>query len=236
MKPALILAGGLGTRLRSVLGDLPKPMADVAGKPFLWWLLKQLENQGLRDAYLSVGYRHEQVRAGMGDTFGEMRLHYIVEEEPLGTGGAILKAVAEIPGDDVLVFNGDTLAVVDLAAFVADAEATRADVALAVANVSDATRYGTVEIDDARRICAFIEKGRNGPGLINAGVYHLRKAALADRPGLPQRFSFEQDFLGRFIDEIHLSAHPGVSDFIDIGVPDDYRAAQTRVPALIAGR
>lgn len=236
MKPALILAGGLGTRLRPVVGDLPKPMADVAGKPFLWWLLKQLENQGLRDVYLSVGYRHEQVRAGMGDVFGDMRLHYVIEEEPLGTGGAILKAVAEMPGDDVLVFNGDTLAVVDLAAFIADAEATGADVALAAASVPDATRYGTVEIDDARRIRAFIEKGRSGPGLINAGVYHLRKAALTGCAGLPQRFSFEQDFLGRYIDQIHLSAFPGVSDFIDIGVPDDYQAAQTKVPALIAGQ
>lgn len=234
MKPAIILAGGLGTRLRPVVGDLPKPMADVAGKPFLWWLLKQLENQGLRDVYLSVGYRHEQVRAGMGERFGEMRLHYIIEDEPLGTGGAIRKAISGIPGEDVLVFNGDTLAVVDLAAFVADAEARGTDVALAAASVPDATRYGTVEIDEDRRIRAFIEKGRKGPGLINAGVYHLRKAALADRADLPQRFSFEQDFLGRFIDEIYLGAFPGVRDFIDIGVPDDYAAAQTKVPALIA--
>lgn len=234
MKPALILAGGLGTRLRPVVGDLPKPMADVAGKPFLWWLLKQLENQGLSDVYLSVGYRYEQVRSGMGERFGDMQLHYIIEDEPLGTGGAIRKAIAEIPGEDVLVFNGDTLAVVDLAAFAADAKAMGADVALATASVPDATRYGTVEIDDGRRIRAFVEKGRNGPGMINAGVYHLRKAALADRAGLPQRFSFEQDFLGRFIDEIYLGAFPSVSDFIDIGVPDDYLAAQTKVPALIA--
>ncbi|WP_011296909.1 nucleotidyltransferase family protein [Cupriavidus necator] len=233
MKPALILAGGLGTRLRAVVGELPKPMADVAGHPFLWWLLKQLDKQGVKDAYLSVGYRHEMVRAGMGDVYGAMRLHYIVEEKPLGTGGAIFKAVQEIPGEDVLVFNGDTLAMVDLAAFVAFADASGADVAMAVARVEDATRYGTVEIDADRRIRAFVEKGRGGPGVINAGVYQLRKRALTSRSDLPARFSFEQDFLARLSGTLHLGAFLGVTDFIDIGIPEDYQTAQTKVPALI---
>ncbi len=236
MNSALILAGGLGTRLRSVVGDLPKPMADVAGKPFLWWLLRQLETQGVRDVYLSVGYRHEQVRDGIGDRFGAMWLRYLVEDEPLGTGGAILRAASEIPGDDFLIFNGDTLAAIDLQEFIADADARNADVALAAATVADTSRYGTLEIDGERRIRAFAEKGRNGSGLVNAGVYRLRKSSLTESlvksTGQPPRFSFERDFLERHVDAMRLIAYPGVSDFIDIGVPEDYRAAQTRIPEL----
>lgn len=233
MKPALILAGGLGTRLRSVIGEVPKPMADVAGKPFLWWLLRQIETQGVADTYLSVGYRHEQVRSGMGDHFGAMRLHYVIEDEPLGTGGAVRKALAEMPEDEVLVFNGDTFAALDLAPFVAAAQAKQADVAIAVAEVADADRYGTVDADETGMIRAFQEKGRQGAGRINAGVYYLRKAVLLHDSTLPERFSLEQDFLAQRVGKLRLLALAGVSDFIDIGVPEDYQTAQTKVPALL---
>jgi len=235
MKPALVLAGGLGTRLRPVVGEIPKPMADIAGKPFLWWLMRQLAAQGVADVYLSVGYRHELVREGMGEQFGAMRLHYVIEDEPLGTGGAVRKALSVIPDAEVLVFNGDTFAALELQPFVADAEAKGADVTIAVAQVADASRYGTVEVGSDGRIQAFLEKGRQGPGWINAGVYFLRKAALLGNSALPERFSFEQDFLSQHLDTMRITAFRGVRDFIDIGVPDDYRAAQSKVPALLAG-
>lgn len=235
MKAILVLAGGLGTRLRSVVGDMPKPLADVAGKPFLWWLLRQLELQGAGDVYLSVGYRHETIRSYFGDRFGGMRLHYVVEEEPLGTGGAVLKAITQMPGEEILILNGDTLAVVNLNSLLFEAEASGADVVLAVAEVADAARYGTVEMEPGSRcIKAFLEKGRVGAGAINAGVYVLRKSALTELP-LPAKFSFEQDFLGRYIDALHLIGYAGVTDFIDIGIPEDYQAAQTKVPRLVTG-
>lgn len=234
MKPALILAGGLGTRLRHVVGEVPKPLAPVADQPFLWWLLRQLEGQGVTDVYLSVGYRHEMIQSNLGDQYGGMRLRYVIEHEPLGTGGAILEALKVIPEQDLLILNGDTLALVDLRAFIADAEARRADVSVAVANVSDAGRYGTVEIaPDSHRIEAFIEKGRSGSGCINAGVYHVRKEALLS-VDLPRKFSFEQDYLANQVGHINLIAFPHVTDFIDIGVPEDYSLAQTKVPSLVS--
>lgn len=232
MIPALILAGGLGTRLRSVIGENPKPMAAVAGKPFLWWLLRQIETQGVADTYLSVGYRHEQVRAGLGDRFGAMRLHYVIEDEPLGTGGAVCKALAEIPADEVLMLNGDTFAALNLASFAFAAQAEQSDVAIAVAEVADASRYGTIDADEFGMIHAFREKGRQGAGNVNAGVYYLRKAALLNDLALPERFSFEQDFLAQQVGKLRLLALTGVSDFIDIGIPEDYHAAQTKVPSL----
>lgn len=231
MKPALILAGGLGTRLRSVVRDLPKPLAEVSGRPFLWWLLHYLERQGVEQVFLSVGYRHEMIQQCFGERFGAMQLHYVVEGEALGTGGAVLAASAQIPGPEFLVFNGDTLAVVDLAAMLAMAQSAAADITLAVAAVEDAGRYGTVHVQN-QRVQAFLEKGHSGPGLINAGVYHLHKKVL-EKWTLPPRFSFEQDFLGPRLGDMHVAAYPCVSDFIDIGIPEDYHRAQTKVPALV---
>ena len=234
MKPALILAGGLGTRLRHVVGEVPKPLAPVADKPFLWWLLLQLEQQGITDVYLSVGYRHDMIQSYLGDQYGSMRLRYVIEQEPLGTGGAILEALTVIPEQELLILNGDTLALVDLKAFIADAEARQADISMAVATVANAGRYGTVEIaPGSHRIEAFIEKGRTGSGCINAGVYYVRKEALLTA-GLPRTFSFEQDYLAKQVHRTNLIAFPHVTDFIDIGIPEDYSRAQKKVPSLVS--
>lgn len=235
MIPAIVLAGGLGMRLRSVVPDLPKPMAEVAGKPFLWWVLRRLEQQGLTDVYLSVGYKRETIESYFGAVFGAMKVHYVVEEQPLGTGGAIAKAMAAIDGDKAFVLNGDTMTIVELAELCAASNVPEADVAMAVAHLDDVARYGAVDFDAAppRRVTAFREKGQTGPGHINAGVYVLKRDAL-DRYPASERFSFEVDFLHRYLGDLRVHAVPTVSQLIDIGVPEDYALAQTVVPQMVA--
>jgi D-glycero-alpha-D-manno-heptose 1-phosphate guanylyltransferase len=233
MIPAIVLAGGLGTRLRSVVPDLPKPMAPVAGKPFLEWLLLDLERQGVRDIFLSVGYKYEAIESYFGNTFGRARLHYIIEPEPLGTGGAIAHALQYIDGEAVFVLNGDTMAPIDLAELDCAAMDGDADLVMSVARLDDVARYGSVEFDDERTIRAFREKGERGAGYINAGTYWLRKQALVTRVERAS-FSFEQEFVQPHLSALRVQALPTVSQFIDIGVPDDFRLAQSVVPNLAA--
>ncbi|MGT2471976.1 nucleotidyltransferase family protein [Paraburkholderia terrae] len=234
MIPAIVLAGGLGTRLRSVVPDLPKPMAEVAGKPFLWWVLRRLEQQGIGDVYLSVGYKREVIEAYFGTKFGALNVHYVVEDEPLGTGGAIAKAFDAIGGDEAFVLNGDTMTIVEFADL-RSAAASDVDLAMAVAKLDDVARYGAVDFDatSMRRVTAFREKGQTGAGFINAGVYLVKRDALKRYP-LPEKFSFEQDFLHAHLADLRVSAVPAVSQLIDIGVPDDYALAQTLVPKMVA--
>lgn len=232
MTPAIVLAGGLGTRLRAVVPDLPKPMADVAGKLFLWWILRRLEQQGLTDVYLAVGYKRAVIEGHFGEAFGALRLHYVVEDAPLGTGGAVAKAMTRIDAESAYVLNGDTMAIVELAALSAAAAEASVDLAMAVAELADVSRYGAVDFDPtSHRVIAFREKGSQGRGFINAGVYLLKREPFLRRvPG--ERFSFEQDYLDAYLPELHVAAVPRVSELIDIGVPQDYARAQTRVPAM----
>ncbi|SKC81929.1 D-glycero-alpha-D-manno-heptose 1-phosphate guanylyltransferase [Burkholderia sp. CF099] len=234
MIPAIVLAGGLGTRLRSVVPDLPKPMAEVAGKPFLWWVLRRLEQQGIGDVYLSVGYKREVIEAYFGVKFGALNVHYVVEDEPLGTGGAIAKAFDTIGGEEAFVLNGDTMTIVEFADL-RSAAASDVDLTMAVAKLDDVARYGAVDFDatSMRRVTAFREKGQTGAGFINAGVYLVKRDALKRYP-LPEKFSFEQDFLHAHLADLRVSAVPAVSQLIDIGVPDDYALAQTLVPKMVA--
>ncbi|MEX3972092.1 nucleotidyltransferase family protein [Paraburkholderia caribensis] len=234
MIPAIVLAGGLGTRLRSVVPDLPKPMAEVAGKPFLWWVLRRLEQQGIGDVYLSVGYKREVIEAYFGAKFGALNVHYVVEDEPLGTGGAIAKAFDAIGGEEAFVLNGDTMTIVEFADL-RSAAASDVDLTMAVAKLDDVARYGAVDFEatSMRRVTAFREKGQTGAGFINAGVYLVKREALKRYP-LPEKFSFEQDFLHAHLADLRVSAVPAVSQLIDIGVPDDYALAQTLVPEMVA--
>lgn len=232
MRPFLILAGGFGTRLKSVVPDLPKPLADINGKPFLWWLLRQLENEGAQDVYLSVGYMHEHIQNFFGPKFNKVNLHYIIETEPLGTGGAILNACQQIQEDGIVVLNGDTLALASLNQFIKFASDYSSKLFLAVVKVEDASRYGTVIINENNQITGFAEKGKAGPGLINAGIYLLDKSLFADYD-LPQKFSFEADLLMKHLNQLNLIAYDQVSDFIDIGIPEDYAIAQQKVPAMV---
>jgi D-glycero-alpha-D-manno-heptose 1-phosphate guanylyltransferase len=219
---AVVLAGGLGTRLRSVVSDVPKPLAPVAGRPFLHWLLDALDRQGVRQIVLAVGFMAEQVRAAVGERHGRIAVSYSVETEPLGTGGALREALRLLDGE-ALVLNGDTYVQVDFARLMAAHRRANALVTVATVDVDDASRYGTVQVVDGR-IAGFVAAGRSGPGTINAGVYALSATALHATPAGP--FSFERDLLQARLAELAPLAFAAGPAFIDIGTPADYRRAQ----------
>lgn len=224
---AIILAGGLGTRLAARLRDLPKAMAPVAGRPFLEILLKQLERYGCTRVVLSVGHLHSVIESHFGGTFGEMELDYAVEESPLGTGGAIRSALALARETSVLVLNGDTFLDADYAEMMRFHAAEGAAMTMAVTRQPEIARYGGVVISDGR-IVGYEEKGRSGAGWINAGAYVLNRN-MTWPADLPQRFSFETDFLRSQVAEIAPAAYQVPGFFLDIGVPEDFDRAQTEL-------
>ena len=221
---AIVLAGGLGTRLRSVVSDVPKPMAPVAGRPFLAWILDRLADAGFGRVVLAVGYRHEAIRDHFGFAYRGMSLVYSVEEAPLGTGGAMRLALDQISESPVFVLNGDTYLEVDYAAMLAAHVAHGVGLTVAVARVADMSRYGSLEIKDDR-ICGFLEKGSQGPGYINAGVYLMARGILDAFP-VGRSHSFENELLVPRVEELRPLAFRADGLFIDIGVPEDYERAQ----------
>lgn len=225
---AIVLAGGFGTRLRGVVDDVPKPLAVVAGRPFLAWLLDALAAQGMRRVVLATGYRGEQIETACGAGWQGMALDHSREPEPLGTGGAIALALSHVAGDTCFVLNGDTWLQLDYQRFDTAARASSARLAVALAAVPDVARYGAVRVADAR-VEGFIEKGQSGPGLVNAGVYRIARALLADFPA-GAAFSFERDVLVPAVAREAVAAFVDTQGFIDIGVPDDYRRAQALFP------
>jgi D-glycero-alpha-D-manno-heptose 1-phosphate guanylyltransferase len=228
---AIVLAGGLGTRLREVIGDLPKPLAMVAGRPFLFWLLAYLDRAGLQRVLLSVGFRHEEIRRVVGTSFGHMRLEYVTEDEPCGTGGAISLALQQCRDSRVLCLNGDTYFAVDIEAM--EVETVGADVAIALRLVDDVARFGAVNCEQGR-IIGFAEKNAQGQGLISGGTYLLDRLRVAAR--LPSGVSsFEQDFLARRLQDMNFRGFVSGGYFIDIGVPESFARAQTELPRLESG-
>lgn len=222
---AIVLVGGLGTRLRSVVQDLPKPLAPVAGRPFLARLLDRLGDNGIRRVVLACGYRAGQVVAAIGDDWRGMQVAYSIEAEPLGTGGAIRLAATHLQGGGAHVLNGDTWLDYVPADLERACRARAAAVAIALAHVDDVARYGAIAIDHGR-VVAFHEKGGQGPGWINAGCYFLGADALA---ALPARdaFSFEQAVLEPRAHAGEVAAFTDTAGFIDIGVPEDFARAQS---------
>lgn len=221
---AIVLAGGLGTRLRGVVPDLPKPLAPVNGRPFLAIVLEQLDAQGFASVVLSVGYRHELIRQSLGDRFGGVALVYVVEDRPLGTGGAIRLAARACSEPDVFVLNGDSYTDLDFADMQARHGEAEVPLTVCTVDVPDAARYGRVLVEGSR-ITGFAEKGTAGPGLINAGIYLMRRNLL-EGADLPEVFSFERDILEARLGELRPLAYPTRGRFIDIGVPEDYARAQ----------
>jgi D-glycero-alpha-D-manno-heptose 1-phosphate guanylyltransferase len=221
---AIILAGGLGTRLRSVVPDLPKPMAPVAGRPFLAWVLDDLVEAGFESTVLAVGYRHEAIREHFGISYRGMALRYSIEDAPLGTGGAIRLAADHVTERPVFVLNGDTYLELDYRAMLDAHRQARVSLSVAVCSVHDVSRYGALELE-AGHLHGFLEKGRAGPGFINAGVYLLSSDILRQIPA-GEPFSFEQQLLVPRIGELlPLAFHTG-GRFIDIGIPEDFERAQ----------
>lgn len=221
---ALVLAGGLGTRLRGVVDSVPKPMAEVAGRPFLEHLVAQLVSQGVRDIVLSTGYRGEVVEAHFGDgaRFGA-RIAYSRESEPLGTGGAVKLAAPLLGADPFVVMNGDSFADVDIRVLARAHEARGAVATLALVEVPEVGRYGAVEVDRDGTILAFVEKGgASRSRLVNAGVYVLGEDLLSRIPP-GRKVSLEQEIFPTLVGGPFLGIAAGGGFFIDIGVPEDYR-------------
>jgi D-glycero-alpha-D-manno-heptose 1-phosphate guanylyltransferase len=242
---AVVLAGGLGSRLRSVVSEVPKPMAPVAGRPFLEILLAQLGDGGVRRVVLSVGHLGQVISGHFGDRFRGIDLAYAVEDQPLGTGGGLRAALARIEGERALVANGDTWVELDHRDLWRRHETTRRGdpslrITMALHRVDDASRYGRVVVEEGR-VVRFDAAGRDGgagagagSGWINAGIYVVEKTLLDD-PDLPERFSFEGDFLSPRLETLRPLAYETCGRFIDIGVPEDYRRAQALLAAAGVG-
>ncbi|MDH6592546.1 D-glycero-alpha-D-manno-heptose 1-phosphate guanylyltransferase [Variovorax sp. TBS-050B] len=220
---AIVLAGGLGTRLRAEVPDLPKPMAPVGGQPFLGLLLHRLAQQRVSRVVLSLGYKAQQIIDHFGSSFAGMTLEHVVESRPLGTGGAIRRAMTRVKDDHVHVFNGDTYLDLDLAAVETLWQMHREPVIVA-RPVADASRYGCLLAADGR-LTGFAEKSAAGAGIINAGCY-VFNAGQFDAFELDRPFSLERDVLADPDRCPPMRVFVCNGQFIDIGVPEDYRRAQ----------
>ncbi|MEZ5195045.1 MAG: nucleotidyltransferase family protein [Bacteroidales bacterium] len=226
IQEAIILAGGLGTRLKDVVSDIPKVMAPVNGRPFLEYVLDFLEDNIIEHVVLSVGYKHEIIQNHFKKRYKSISIDYAIEKEPLGTGGGIKKAFELINGSKALVFNGDTMFRVNLNKIFEFHFSKSAQFTVVLRQVDDVSRYGAVATDDNQRIVRFNEKGqREGIGKINGGIYLINRNFLT-KNNFPEKFSLEKDCFEALVDT---QAFYGVlckQYFIDIGIPEDYQKAQ----------
>lgn len=221
---AIILAGGFGTRLKSVVSDVPKPMAPIRNVPFLTYIFEYLRRYGVTKVVLCTGYKHEIIQSFYGESFKDLMISYSYESTPLGTGGAIKKALATIEGNHTLILNGDTMFTIDLNDFIATHVESDADVTLAVKQMNNFERYGVLRLD-GNKIVDFQEKKWTSNGFISGGVYLARTSLFRELHFL-QSFSFETDYLQKYVNSQNFSAFISDEYFIDIGIPEDYKKAQ----------
>ncbi|MFK0442586.1 nucleotidyltransferase family protein [Campylobacter jejuni] len=212
---AIILCGGLGARLKSVIKDIPKPMAPINNKPFLEFIFEYLKKQGIKEVILAVSYKYEVIKEYFKDEFLGIKIKYSIEKEPLGTGGAIKEALKFVK-NEAYVLNGDTFFDIDLSKL----KLNESKICLALKQMNDFDRYGTVNVDEQDLVISFEEKVFKKQGLINGGIYLLTKDVFNEFD-LEKKFSFEE-----FLQENYkkLKARAEICDdyFIDIGVPEDY--------------
>lgn len=227
---AVVLAGGFGTRLRQLVADVPKPMAPIAGHPFLEILLSSLATKKFDRIILSLGFQAEKVFSHFGNKYKGMDLVYEIESSPLGTGGAVRAALQHCYEDHTYIFNGDTF--IDLEISQVEASWQQHCGTIIVAReVPDTSRFGRLDIVNGR-VIGFKEKGLTGPGVINAGCYVLPRGCLSDYD-VGKRFSFEADFFTSFVGRENVNVFITNGHFIDIGVPEDYFRAQTELAPYI---
>lgn len=225
IKEAIILAGGLGTRLRSVVSELPKCMAPVAGKPFLHFVIEQLKRQGINRFIFSLGYKHELIEEWLNAQYSMLNIQCSIEDEPLGTGGAVKLACSQATGKNILILNGDTFFNIDLELLSVFHETMNADCTLSLKPMQDFDRYGVVEINHDHNITSFREKSHYAEGFINGGIYALNREKFLQED-LPQKFSFEKDYLEQYFTRRKMVGLVQDEYFIDIGIPEDYERAQ----------
>jgi D-glycero-alpha-D-manno-heptose 1-phosphate guanylyltransferase len=222
---AIILAGGFGTRLQSVVKNVPKPMASIHGKPFLAYLIEYLKSQGITQVILSVHYRRKQIQAFFKSSYQDIDIQYAVEEQPLGTGGAIVNALQLMASTQpVFILNGDTFLKLNYQDMFAEHQKNASNLTIALRKIADCSRYGVV-VTAGDEVTAFNEQGGAYPGLINAGVYLVAPGFFEKFPVVESVFSFEKDFLFNNIHQLKAKAFIVNEYFIDIGIPEDYARA-----------
>jgi D-glycero-alpha-D-manno-heptose 1-phosphate guanylyltransferase len=221
---AVILAGGMGTRLRSAVPGLPKCMAPVAGHPFLYHVIAYLQQQGIQRFIFSLGYMSDAIINYINEQHPAIDAVFSVEAEPLGTGGAIQLACAKAVTEDILVMNGDTLFSAAIPGLAAVHFAKKAHCTLALKPMLNFDRYGLVMLDEDSRIIDFSEKKFYKKGYINGGVYLLNVPGFLQED-LPLKFSFEKDYLEKMYPSRRMYGMPQDVYFIDIGIPEDFERA-----------
>lgn len=222
----IILAGGLGTRLKSILPETPKCLAPINNKPFVGLLINYLKNQGVTNFIFSLGYKSELVVNYLRDEFGDTNIDYSIEDEQLGTGGAIKLALSRVLSDDVLVINGDTFFNNNLNLFYIFHKQNNSKFTIALTKVENNNRFGSVVLNDKKEVTDFFEKNQSSSVLINAGQYIINKVEFLNY-NTENKFSIELDFFQNNSIKKVIYGYEYISDFIDIGIPDDLIRAQT---------
>lgn len=225
----IILAGGLGTRISPVLGNTPKCMAPIGAHPFLYYLIKYFQAQGIQRFIFSLGHGQNEIESYLRQL--KQPLDYLVSSEttPLGTGGAVRKALALASQPSVWVANGDSYLAAELGPMQAFFDMCGAECAIALTEAPDASRYGSVVLDGTYQVSGFTEKGDHGKGWVNAGIYLLNKRLFLERRW-PEAFSFEQNYLKSFSSQARFFGYRFRNYFVDIGIPDDLLKAQNELP------
>lgn len=232
LKTAIILAGGFGTRLQHILPDVPKPMAPINGHPFLKYLLFYCKQQGMNKIILSIGYKHEQIVSYFGKSYADMLIEYVIEDKPLGTGGAIKKSLQACSADDyVVILNGDTFFPIDMKEMMHQHLQTKAALSIALKPMQYFERYGSVLIDEDKHIVSFLEKKYCSQGYINGGIYICQQNLIEKLPA-QDSFSFETDYLNIATAQKAIYGYISDAYFIDIGIPEDYARAQSELPRI----
>lgn len=216
---AIILAGGYGTRLKNVIFDIPKPMAPINKVPFLTYLFKQLERNGFTKIVLAVGYLHNIIINYYGNRFNNIDIEYSIEDEPLGTGGCILKALEKIDEKYFFVINGDTFFDIDFSKLIKPI-----NILMVCKKMQNTSRYGRILINNGI-IGEFTEKGIKESGYINGGIYYINREVF-QKFELPQKFSLEIEFFKKYLSQLQIQVYLSDNYFIDIGIPDDFDKAQ----------
>jgi len=222
---AVILAGGLGTRLRPVVGDRPKAIVSVHGRPFLTYLFDQLISAGISRVVLCLGYGSQQIRASIGESYRGLSIVRSEETAPLGTGGALRLALSKLRSDPALVLNGDSYCGAELEEFWLFHRDRRAAASLLLTSVPDTGRFGRVQLGTGSDVIDFQEKGKtSGSGLINAGLYLIDCALIEEIPGGKLR-SLEREVFPSWIGR-GLYGFASAGKFLDIGTPEAYASAE----------
>ena len=227
LNTAIILAGGMGTRLKTIISDLPKPMAPIMNVPFLTYQLNYLKYFGIKKVIFSVGYLSEKIIAHYNQSFENISIEYSIEKNPLGTGGGIRMAMSNLNEDLVLILNGDSFFDLNLEQFYNLHHEQKSDFSLALRYVNNSERYGNIEFNSSNQITSFIEKNQlNQSGYINAGVYILSKKLYLQNTKPDINFSIEKDFFEKQLNQLIIKGFEFKDYFIDIGIPEDYLKAQ----------